>query len=123
MEEVVEEERVPQALHLGRGSWDIRGDTQTHVPAGLCTPRWLCSALGTVLWYSQLSPVLSGRGCSKDRKTQKHPQLQRTLCCRLQPEGGRGRSSARIRAANFPFPQERVVYIAQITQKQILRQL
>lgn len=38
MEEVVEEERVPQALHLGRGSWDIRGDTQTHVPAGLCTP-------------------------------------------------------------------------------------
>lgn len=39
MEEVVEEERVPQALHLGRGSWDIRGDTQTHVPAGLCTPR------------------------------------------------------------------------------------
>lgn len=105
MEEVVEEERVPQALHLGRGSWDIRGDTQTHVPAGLCTPRWLCSALGTVLWYSQLSPVLSGRGCSKDRKTQKHPQLQRTLCCRLQPEGGRGRSSARIRAANFPFPK------------------
>lgn len=105
MEEVVEEERVPQVLHLGRGSWDIRGDTQTHVPAGLCTPRWLCSALGTVLWYSQLSPVLSGRGCSKDRKTQKHPQLQRTLCCRLQPEGGRGRSSARIRAANFPFPK------------------